>query len=233
MSDRKPTFFTSDWHIGHANSLVFDSRPFKNLDEMHSSLIRIYNSTVPTNGICYFLGDIGLTSNDLVRSIIEQLQGTKVLVLGNHDKGSNSMYKVGFDVVLNGAILYIAKEKVTLTHCPLLGVYREDTSEMKNSNLNENWHGETRHSQYSVKDEGQFHLHGHIHSGPANTKPHTQNRQFDVGLPANSYRPVSISTIESWISLEVQKSNRLIFNNEDMKHVEVIINSPTTHKFLK
>jgi len=45
-------------------------------------------------------------------------------------------------------------------------------------------------------------LHGHIHSNPTNgkLKIDATNRQYDVGVPANNYRPVSISTIESWIS---------------------------------
>jgi calcineurin-like phosphoesterase family protein len=63
----------------------------------------------------------------------------------------------------------------------------------------ENWHGEHKQIAFSCEDEGQFHLHGHIHSGPANDKKRTDKRQLDVGAPGNNYRPLSISEVESWI----------------------------------
>jgi calcineurin-like phosphoesterase family protein len=200
MSERKNVFFTSDWHIGHQNVLAFDNRPFTGLDHMHTVLVNNYNASVSEDDICYFLGDMGLGSSQVLRDVIARLNGTKVLILGNHDKQHNSMYNCGFDVVLNSATLYIAGERVTLSHCPLRGVFREDVSEMKNAVLTENWHGESRHGPYSVTNEGQFHLHGHIHSGPANEKERIDGRQYDIGAPGNKYRPVSMSTIESWIS---------------------------------
>lgn len=194
----KPTFFSSDWHCGHENVLKHDERPFKDIDHMHETLITRYNAAVPHNGICYFLGDMGNRPDD-IRKVITRLNGTKVLILGNHDKGMTSMYNIGFDVVINSASIYIGSNKVTMSHCPLLGLFREDTSQMKRSG--ELWHGETKNQRFSLKDEGQFHLHGHIHS--RKDKKISQkilDRQYDVGVTANGYIPVSISTIESWIA---------------------------------
>ncbi len=198
---RKPTFFISDLHIGHKNSIEFDKRPFKDIHHMSRVIVNNYNSIVPEDGICYFLGDIGLTNSDELKKVISQLNSsTKVLILGNHDKGVNAMYNLGFDVVLHGAKLVIAGEIVTMSHCPLLGVWREDTTDMKNSVPGENWHGENRNEQFSFPEHSGFHIHGHIHSGPANKKLRIDNRQMDVGCPANGYKPVSISEIESWIA---------------------------------
>lgn len=172
---------------------------------MHEALIRRYNSVVPESGVCYFLGDMG-NQTEVLRKVIERLNGTKVLIWGNHDKGLTTMYNCGFDVVLYSATLYIAKQRVTLSHCPLKGVFREDTSQMKKSS-GENWHGESRpkHQMATVTDEGQFHLHGHIHS--RKNRPQSQKilgRQFDVGVPANNYTPVSWGQIESWIMQTLQ-----------------------------
>lgn len=209
MSNRKSIHFTSDWHIGHQNSIKFDDRPFKDLDHMHRVLINNYNAQVPEDGLCYFLGDIGLSSSEILGKILAQLNGTKVLILGNHDKKFNAMYDLGFDVVLNGAIIYIAGERVTMTHCPLRGVFRENTEHMRSAYSDQdrtegikdkNWHGEHKQVAFSCEDEGQFHLHGHIHSGPANDKLKFDGRQFDVGVCANKYRPIHISEIESWIA---------------------------------
>lgn len=202
MNNRKPVFFTSDMHIGHANSIDFDDRPFQGLHHMHRTLINNYNAIVPENGVCYHLGDVGMSSTDKVKEVISQLNGTKVLVLGNHDKNPNAMYNLGFDVVLYGVTLYIAGEKVTMTHCPLRGVFREDVTGMRGAKEGENWHGEHKQQKFSVEDEGQFHLHGHLHSRgeKLNGKPVKQDRQWDIGVCGNSYRPVSISAVESWIA---------------------------------
>jgi calcineurin-like phosphoesterase family protein len=198
----KKEFWTSDWHIGHANSIMFDDRPFRDLDHMHTVLVNNYNASVGVNDICFFLGDAGLASGDTLEKVIKRLNGLKVLVIGNHDKGVNSMYMAGFDLVLYGAVTYIANHRVTMSHCPLKGVWREDTSGMKNPDSH-NWHGENRkkHSRLTFTDEEQFHLHGHIHSNSLrpNKSKKIADKQFDVGLPANNYRPVSRSELESWI----------------------------------
>lgn len=202
---KKQIFFTSDWHIGSENSIKFDNRPFKDLEDMHKQLIRNYNNTVPADGVCYFLGDIATHGSELTKSIIEQLKGTRVLLLGNHDRGSQACYNMGFDVVLNNAMFILQKEHVTMSHCPLRGLYREDTTGMKGAKEGELWHGESRHPDFSIENYGQFHLSGHIHSPNGGKSQKILNRQFDVGLPANKYRPVHINEIEQWIMLTKNK----------------------------
>ena len=209
MAIIKPIFFTSDWHIGHKKVLQLSDRPFKTVEEMAASLVRRYNATVPENGVCYFLGDMGLCKSSTIKEVVDQLNGTKVLVLGNHDKKINAMYAMGFDVVMYGATITVGGQKVTMTHCPLLGVPRENTEDMKGSIEGENWHGESRENRkiFTCTDEGQFHLHGHIHSPNGGKSQKILGRQFDVGVDANSYTPVSISTIESWISLTLKEKD--------------------------
>lgn len=197
MNTRKSIFFTSDWHVGHENVIRFDQRPFRNTLHMHEVLINNYNSSVSKDGLCYFLGDCGLCKSEILGEVLSRLNGTKVCILGNHDKGESAMYKLGFDVVLYGAKLVIAGHTVTLSHCPLTGLYREDVIGMKGAVLGENWHGESRLGWYSFQNLDQFHLHGHTHKKP---EDRTLLKQFDVGVRANNYRPISISTIESWIA---------------------------------
>jgi len=202
--NRKKTYFTSDWHLFHENSLVFDKRPFRDIPHMHKTLINNYNSTVRPEDVCYFLGDMGQQQTENLKTVIDQLNGTKVFIVGNHDKGYQAMYNCGFDLVQHGAMMVIAGEKVTMTHCPLRGVYREDCSKMKGKHPTdyENWHGELRkkHQMCSIEDFGQFHLHGHIHSPNGGKSKKILDKQYDIGVVANKYRPVSISTIESWIA---------------------------------
>ncbi len=202
---RKQIFFTSDWHIGHANSIRFDNRPFRDLEHMHQSLVSNFNKQVPENGLTYFLGDVFTHSAEITKDVISQLNGTKILIVGNHDKGYEACYNVGFDAVMNSATIFIQHQRVTLSHCPLRGVFREDTTGMGGFVAGENWHGEERNKRFSLPDEGQFHLHGHIHSPNGGKSEKILGRQFDVGVPANNYRPVHISNIESWIALTLKE----------------------------
>jgi len=208
MSNRKPTFFTSDWHVGHANSIKFDNRPFRDLEHMHKSLIKNYNAIVPEHGICYFLGDFGMMGSKEIKEFLAKLNGTKVLILGNHDKKTNSMYNSGFDVVLYEATLYIAGERVTMTHCPLRGLFREDISNMKGAAEGDLWHGESRQIQFSIDKHDGYHLSGHIHSPNRGRSKKIEGKQYDVGVVANSYRPVSLGQLESWINKHKMKEQK-------------------------
>lgn len=194
-------YTTSDWHLGHERCIAFDKRPFKDLHDMHRVLVNNYNSTVPKDGICYFLGDISF--RDAGKDIIPKLNGRKICVLGNHDKGKNKMYDMGFDLVVNAVMLTIGKSIVTMSHCPLRGVFREspinqDGEQMKNFRPFENWHGESRHDEYSLPDFGQYHLHGHTHKRPENDVK--AFKQWDISVVGNGFKPVSYSSIESWIA---------------------------------
>lgn len=201
MSNRRQVLFSSDWHIGHKKVIEFSNRPFIDIEHMHRVLVNNYNSTAGPKTTGYFLGDMGLCGSDMMTDVIRKLNGIKILILGNHDKKHNAMYNIGFDAVLNAADIWVSGERVSMSHCPKLGVYRENTEGMRGGFI-ENWHGETREKsrQYTVKDDGQFHLHGHIHSPNSGKSKKILGRQFDVGVDANGYRPVHISAIESWIA---------------------------------
>jgi len=199
----KGIYFTSDWHIGHDIVIKYSNRPFTDVGHMHRVLINNYNSTVGTNDICYFLGDMGMTKGETIKEVLQQLHGTKILIVGNHDKkGRQFWHSCGFAAVMNSSSIRMAKNLVTMSHCPLYGVYREDTSYMRGCNGTQNWHGEEKQYKrgYSLPDFGQFHLHGHIHSPNSGKSQKILGKQYDVGVDANNYRPVSISVIESWIA---------------------------------
>lgn len=205
MKPKTNIFFTSDLHIGHANVILFDKRPFRDLNHMHEVLVNNYNSSVTDNDVCYFLGDVGLAKGDIVKEVINKLNGTKVLVLGNHDRNTYSMYDQGFDVVINSFVFYLGDKRISASHCPLPGIKREDVTGMKGAQVGEMWHGEFKNQRFMSFDPTvDYHLSGHIHSGPHCDKKRTLGNQMDVGVAANRYRPVSLSTIESWIN-QVEK----------------------------
>jgi calcineurin-like phosphoesterase family protein len=199
-------WFTSDWHIGHANAIKFDQRPFKDLDHMHETLIAKFNKAVSPTDTTWFLGDMG-SDMAAVTKVMQRLNGRKILLWGNHDKSFGAMYNAGFDLVLYSASLSIHGQKVTLSHCPLRDTWREDLSHI-DPKSKEPWHGHDRpkHRMCSVPNEGQFAIHGHIHSAPWKTTcSKTLGRQMDVGVVGNNYRPYHIGEIESWIVKTLEK----------------------------
>ena len=198
-----PTFFTSDLHLFQAEVLKYSNRPFENIKEYQDAIIKRWNSVVPSYGIVYILGDLGIVGRSKdINNLISKLHGTHVVIRGNHDKGSNYLYKCGIDVVLESATIYINNQRVEMNHCPPRGIFREDVSNMRGSLPSENWHGESKHDRITRDyNDDSIWLHGHTHK---NESERILGKMFDVGVDANKYTPVSISQIESWISNDIK-----------------------------
>lgn len=195
-------YFTSDLHFGHANIIGFCNRPFDNIEQMNLELVRRFNNTVKEGDTTYFLGDLGRMTHERFKHTINSMNGNKIMILGNHDKGTQSFLAIGFDAVMLSATLMIDGKIVTLSHYPLLGVRREDTTVYKDR-AHENWHGETKAKKLAVEDRGQFHLHGHLHCPCSTAKSNiTDGRQRDIGVDGNNFMPVSVRLIEKWIRNE-------------------------------
>lgn len=90
-------FVIADTHFGHDNIIKYESRPFKNSEEMDAALIENWNRVVGPDDVLYFLGDFALCAKKRIVEIGRQLKGYKIFIYGNHDRGSISFYKnVGF-----------------------------------------------------------------------------------------------------------------------------------------
>ncbi len=113
------TFFTSDHHFGHANIITFESRPFANAEEMTDAMIAKWNAVVGREDKVFHLGDFSFLNQAKTASIVSKLNGYKLLVLGNHDRGRSRSWwlDAGFDEVSEYPILY--KEFFFLSHEPL------------------------------------------------------------------------------------------------------------------
>lgn len=80
-------FFTSDLHFGHENVIRFDKRPFMTVDEMDEELIRRWNAKVAEGDLVYVLGDlIWKSKNNDAPALLKRLNGSKILIKGNHDR---------------------------------------------------------------------------------------------------------------------------------------------------
>lgn len=180
------TWFTADTHFRHR--LVAGLRGFTSTEEHDEAVIARWNETVAPGDVVWHLGDVGMSRGFL--PLVAHLNGTVHLVAGNHDKvwpGHRDAHKhqrewldAGFASVQAFARKRIAGRDVLLSHFP----YEADHTEA------------ARHTQYRLRDEGAWLLHGHTHASGA-VAPGT--RQVHVGLDAWDLRPVPLHAVEALI----------------------------------
>ena len=112
-------FFCSDHHFGHNNIIKFTDksgnkiRPFDSIEQMHETIIPNHNSVVGKNDIVYFLGDV--TFNKKYLPLLNEMNGEKYLVKGNHDCFNATTYLEYFKDIYG----VIKKYDFVLTHVPI------------------------------------------------------------------------------------------------------------------
>jgi len=94
-------YFIADTHFNHENIIKYCDRPFSNAKEMNEYIIQKWNSVVKEDDIVYHLGDVGFGTTEMLKELINRLNGTKILLRGNHDfeRGVNGWKEVGFSEV--------------------------------------------------------------------------------------------------------------------------------------
>lgn len=186
-------FFTSDLHLGHENAIEFTNRPFANVDEMNTVLLRNINDVVGLKDELWILGDFAFKiSREDVTALRKQIKCKHVhLVRGNHDRDySNDAI---FESVQDYKELKTVYGRFVLFHYPI--------------------------REWNAAHYGSVHLHGHIHStGDYNSanlskryaeyfhKTRSEQTDFglriyDVGVDANKYRPISLDQIAEMMQL--------------------------------
>ena len=172
-------YFTSDLHLGHQQMIPKLHRPFDCIEQMNEQLIANINSTVGRNDTLYILGDFSYRiSREQSVKFAQSIECREVhLINGNHDK-DYSQLKVFASVRDYCEFKYGPNNRrFCLFHFPITA-----------------WAGQRG---------GSVQLHGHIHSKGSkyNQKNFAKQRwQYDVGVDANDYRPVSIDHILKLIS---------------------------------
>lgn len=113
------TYFISDLHLGHKNIIKYDNCPHADIDEYNNDIIAKWNSAVGKYDKVWLLGDLSLSTNrELLSGWIKQLNGIKMMVLGNHDNRKASFYReAGFAECYDHPV--ILKHFFILSHEPL------------------------------------------------------------------------------------------------------------------
>lgn len=96
-------FYTADPHFYHKNIIRYCDRPFQNIKEMHNTLIKNWNKVVGPDDYVYVVGDFAMVNKNetgRIRKILHELNGSKELILGNHDLCKPFDYvEAGFNAV--------------------------------------------------------------------------------------------------------------------------------------
>lgn len=138
-------FITSDTHFHHGNIIKYCNRPYKDSFEMDEALISNWNSVVRHEDKVYHLGDVYMpkykNESDM---LFRRLNGTKVLILGNHDKGKDQNLLKYFSRIYMWR--FLKEFGLLLSHVP---VHKDSLSSKLNWNV-----------------------HGHIHNKPSPEGPY-------------------------------------------------------------
>jgi calcineurin-like phosphoesterase family protein len=93
-------YLTSDWHLFHFNVIEYCNRPYKDVNQMHKDMQFEHNQVISDKDDVWNLGDITMLSSEYVGKVKKEIlkfNGTKHLVIGNHDEWRPSSYeKAGF-----------------------------------------------------------------------------------------------------------------------------------------
>jgi len=113
-------FFIADTHFGGENIRRYENRPFENAAEMDEKLIENWNQTVSEEDTVYVLGDFSDYADAKKEAeILGRLNGTKILVMGNHDthRTPQEWREIGFAECYPMPVIY--KSFFMLSHEPL------------------------------------------------------------------------------------------------------------------
>jgi 3-oxoacid CoA-transferase subunit A len=165
-------FYTADLHLGHVNIIQHCNRPFADAQEMNRNLINNWNARVRGFDHVYIIGDLAYRSAESVSKLLDQLNGIKHLIIGNHD--TKWMKRIDLNNYFASVEKLIEIEddgrKVVLCHYPLM-----------------TWGG-----------RNSYMIYGHIH----NTKNgsywpllKTMERALNASVEVNDYKPVTLDEL--------------------------------------
>ena len=114
-------YYISDLHLGHANVIRFDGRPFENIEEMEAEIVRRWNERVTAKDTVYIIGDFCWMTGSHWANIVRKFNGRKVLIRGNHDlKQISGELRKLFDDVTDYKEISDNGRRVSMCHFPIL-----------------------------------------------------------------------------------------------------------------
>lgn len=122
MEQNRKVWTWSDTHFFHKSIIKFCDRPYENPEQMNKYLIINYNDCVGENDICIWVGDFGFKGTTKLNELLEQCNGYKILIVGNHDFKKKTLRKLNFDET---HLIYTANYPdvdLVFTHYPMANI---------------------------------------------------------------------------------------------------------------
>lgn len=198
-------YVVSDIHFSHKNILKYCSHRMKSsfigdvndmtaeeiteaIDIMNEHIIKNWNSLVSKEDNVFILGDVAMGQIKDAPALISQLNGNKILILGNHDKtlkkliksndGLSNLFVSMYDYYEYSHIYNGKKIMICMSHYPM--------------------------RFWNSKNQGTLMLHGHLHGSPCDVP----GRIKDVGLDTNNLFPYLLdNVIEELLKIEFMEEH--------------------------
>lgn len=183
-------YFTSDLHLCDINVLGNCRRPFRDIEEMNTTLVCNWNAAINPTDTVYYLGDFmysGCNQEDFEKWA-SRLNGNIVFIRGNHDQHINSD-KISFAY---NTEIDIGDRKLYMVHNP-------------------------NRVPYDIRNnENYWIVHGHMHNRLLTTHPFLNRvtRHINVSTDVTHYRPISLEEIKNLINIEENTQNEVILDSE-------------------
>jgi calcineurin-like phosphoesterase family protein len=164
---KQKTYFTSDWHLFHANIIKYSNRPFKDTAEMNAAILNNLNEKVTENDWLYFLGDMAFTRETYyLTSWLDKLRCKNICVIkGNHDR-TTALIRDRFFWYKDMCEIKVENQPIVLCHYAM--------------------------RVWNKSHHGAWHLYGHSH-GSLPDDPNALS--MDVGVDTNNFYPYSMEDI--------------------------------------
>ena len=170
------TFLISDEHYFAKNLMEKDptrkSFNFKSTEQMNNLMIRENNKIIGDDDLVIHLGDFCFAPIEECKKIFNQLKGKHILVRGNHDRGVNSMLKMGFFAVFESLTIRHEGKNFLCIHRP--------------------WYDALPEGVYGV-------FHGHTHTGyrenliAAGENPEIPDFNVNLCVEHTKFKPILIN----------------------------------------
>lgn len=133
----------SDTHFFQQKIIEYTGRPFTDVGAMHEALIANYNSVVKPTDVVLWVGDISFAGVAATDVLLNQCNGYKILVVGNHDldRHNGKLKMMAFDEIHTSLLI----DNIVVTHHP----WKE------------------------ALPEGMWNVHGHLHNHVLGMDRHT------------------------------------------------------------
>ncbi|WP_032380984.1 metallophosphoesterase [Rhodococcoides fascians] len=191
-------YFTSDLHLGHAK--VAELRGFDSVADHDRAILSNIVNTLVKNDQLWILGDISSGTNASETRALDKLNDLTPffdlhLIAGNHD--TCHPYNVGSHI-RSEKFLEVFRSINTLGRRRVPGVGKAWLSHFPYRGDGDRG-PEERYSEVRIADNGDFLLHGHLHTTDIWTGP----RSLHIGLDAWDLKPVHLDVVNAMIQEKV------------------------------